>query len=439
MFKYIPLTPRDQEAMLKKIGVTSINDLLVDIPASIRLKKPYQIPMRLSESQVRSHLKSLQGQVLNVFRGYGAYEHERPSIIDAIASRQEFLTSYTPYQPEVAQGTLQYIFEFQSMMTMLTGMDVSNASMYDGATALAEATMMAVNQTSLRRIVVASPLFPHTLEVLQTYSQYREVELIILPHNQGVINRQALALALQTPTAAIIVSNPNAYGVIDAYHDVSALAHHQKALVIAYTDAFALARLASPREQGADIACGEAQSLGIPLSYGGPFLGYLTTTNELLRKMPGRICGLTKDNRGQRGFVLTLQTREQHIRREKANSNICSNQSLLALQATIYLATLGKQGFVEAFNNTVKATHYLAQELIASKLFTLTYPKPYAYEVTLTYVKNAYHLEAALIKKGYLSGQVLDPKTMVFYASEMKTKAMIDTFVKLIKEVHHDL
>jgi glycine dehydrogenase subunit 1 len=311
--------------------------------------------------------------------------------------------------------------------------------MYDGATALAEATMMAVNQTSLRRIVVASPLFPHTLEVLQTYSQYREVELIILPHNQGVINRQALALALQTPTAAIIVSNPNAYGVIDAYHDVSALAHHQKALVIAYTDAFALARLASPREQGADIACGEAQSLGIPLSYGGPFLGYLTTTNELLRKMPGRICGLTKDNRGQRGFVLTLQTREQHIRREKANSNICSNQSLLALQATIYLATLGKQGFVEAFNNTVKATHYLAQELIASKLFTLTYPKPYAYEVTLTYVKNAYHLEAALIKKGYLSGQVLDPKTMVFYASEMKTKAMIDTFVKLIKEVHHDL
>jgi glycine dehydrogenase subunit 1 len=439
MFKYIPLTPSNEEAMLKKIGVSSINDLLIDIPSSIRLTKPYHLPPRLSESQIRAHLKSLQGRVLQVFRGFGAYEHERPSIIDAIASRQEFLTSYTPYQPEVAQGTLQYIFEFQSMMTMLTGMDVSNASMYDGSTALAEASMMAVNHTSIRRIVVASPLFPHVLEVLQTYSKYRDVEIVVIPHDQGIIHRQALKDALAKPTAAIIVSNPNAYGVIDAYHDVSALAHQHKALVIAYTDAFALARVASPREQGADIACGEAQSLGIPLSYGGPFLGYLTTTNELLRRMPGRICGLTKDNRGQRGFVLTLQTREQHIRREKANSNICSNQSLLALQATIYLATLGKQGFVEAFNNSVKATHYLADQLIQSKLFTLTFPKPYAYEVTLTYSKNAHRLEEALIKKGYLSGQVIDDHTMVFYASEMKTKVLLDTFIHVIKEVHHDL
>jgi glycine dehydrogenase subunit 1 len=277
------------------------------------------------------------------------------------------------------------------------------------------------------------------LEVLQTYSKYRDVEIVIIPHHQGVINREALKDALAKPTAAIIVSNPNAYGVIDAYHDVSALAHQHKALVIAYTDAFALARVVSPREQGADIACGEAQSLGIPLSYGGPFLGYLTTTNELLRRMPGRICGLTKDNRGQRGFVLTLQTREQHIRREKANSNICSNQSLLALQATIYLATLGKQGFVEAFKNSVKATHYLAEQLIKTKLFSLTYAKPYAYEVTLSYTKNAYQLEEALIKKGYLSGQVLDKNTMVFYASEMKTKALLDAFINVVQEVHHDL
>lgn len=439
MFKYLPLTPADQKAMLETIKVASVDDLLVDIPETIRLRKPYKLLPRLSESQLRATLKGAGGTALKIFRGYGAYEHERPAIIDALASRQEFLTSYTPYQPEVAQGTLQYIFEFQSMITQLTGMDVSNASMYDGTTALAEATMMAVAHTTVRRIIVASPLHSHVLKVLQTYCHHRQVELIVLNPKLGCIDRSALQQSLKQPAAAVIVSYPNAFGLIDLFDDVAALAHAQKALLISYVDPFALAALKSPRELGADIACGEAQSLGIPLSFGGPYLGFLNATMDLVRRMPGRICGMTKDNRGQRGFVLTLQTREQHIRREKANSNICSNQSLMALQATIYLSTLGKKGLKEAFSNAASASHYLANELVKTGHFKYAFHTSFAYEATLTFSKNAYALDQALVQKGYLGGQPIDDHTLVFYASEMKTKTDIDAFVSAVKEATHGI
>ena len=439
MFKYLPLTLSDQQEMLSVIRAKRIDDLLGDIPQSIRLTKPYNILPRLSESQLRKHLKSNQAQVLQSFRGFGVYEHERPSIIDAISSRQEFLTSYTPYQPEVAQGTLQYIFEWQSMITQLTGMDVSNASMYDGPTALSEAMMMAVAVTGIKRVLIASPLLPHVEAVLTTYAKHREVTLDIVPSKDGLINQEALNQAMMSPFAGVIFSYPNRFGLIEYFDQLSPLIKSKNALIISYNDPFALSRLKTPKELGADIVCGEAQSLGLNPSFGGPYLGYLATLNEWIRKMPGRICGYTKDNRGQRGFVLTLQTREQHIRREKANSNICSNQSLLALQATIYMSALGKQGLVQAFDRACSVTRYLVEQLTATGLFTKTYQGPYAYEVTLTSKLNTFALEKALVKKGYLFGYPLNDKQVVFYGSETKTKEEVDAFVLAIKEVQHDL
>ena len=439
MFKYLPLTEANLDAMLALLRIQSIEDLLKDIPQSIRLTKPYALLPQLSESQLRTYLKAHQGKVLQSFRGFGAYEHERPSVIDAISSRQEFLTSYTPYQPEVAQGTLQYIFEWQSMMTTLTGMDVSNASMYDGPTALSEAMMVAVAATEVKRILVASPLLPQVEQVLLTYARHRGVTLELLPSLEGKIDVECLKRAMQQPFAGVIFSYPNRFGLIEYFDTLVPLIKAQKGLIISYNDPFALARLKTPRELGADIACGEAQSLGLNPNFGGPYLGYLTTTNDYLRKMPGRICGYTKDNRGQRGFVLTLQTREQHIRREKANSNICSNQSLLALQATIYLSALGKQGLKQAFDRAVQATHYLVSELIKTGWFTLTYSGPYAYEATLTFKKSARTLETALVERGFLLGYVLNDHDIVFYAGETKTKDDIDQFIAAIKAVQHDL
>ena len=437
MFKYLPLTEQNRHDMLKVINAKSVDDLLLDVPSSLRLQKPYQLLSRLSEHQLRKYLKSHQGQILDSFRGFGAYEHERPAIVDTLSSRQEFLTSYTPYQPEVAQGTLQYIFEWQSMICELTGMDVSNASVYDGPTALAEAMMMAVAITSIRRVIVASRLLPNVEKVLKTYAHYRNIQLQILDAKQGLVSETLLQSAMEDPFAAVIFSYPNRFGLIEYFDRYNETIHQKKALIISYNDPFALSRLKTPASLGADIVCGEAQSLGLPLSFGGPYLGYLTTKNEYVRKMPGRICGYTKDSKGKRGFVLTLQAREQHIRREKANSNICSNQSLLALQATIYCASMGKQGLVQAFDQATNATHYLAESLIKTGLFTLAFQAPYAYEVTLRCSTNPYKLEESLIHKGYLFGQILDEQHVIFYASESKTKADIDAFVSAILEVHY--
>jgi glycine dehydrogenase subunit 1 len=439
MFKYFPLTEQNKKEMLRVINVKSVDDLLLDIPTSLRLTKPYNILPRLSEHQLRKHLKSQQGKVLESYRGFGAYEHERPAIVDTLSSRQEFLTSYTPYQPEVAQGTLQYIFEWQSMMTQLTGMDVSNASMYDGPSALTEAIIMAVNITNIRRIIVASPLLPHVENVLKTYAHFRHVQLDVLTHKNGKVDESILENAIKTPFAAVVFAYPNRFGVIEYYKEWSERIHNLKSLVISYNDPFALARLKTPASLGADIVCGEAQSLGIPLSFGGPYLGYLTTKLEYVRKMPGRICGYTKDANGERGFVLTLQAREQHIRRDKANSNICSNQSLLALQATIYCSSLGKQGLVDAFDQATQATHYLANQLIQTGLFSQAFDAPFAFEVTLKSSINLEQLENRLLEKGYLLGQRIDAYHVVFYASESKSKSDIDTFVSTIKELAYGL
>jgi glycine dehydrogenase subunit 1 len=261
----------------------------------------------------------------------------------------------------------------------------------------------------------------------------------MIPSKDGLVDQQALQQAMNSPFAGVIFSYPNRFGLIEYFDRVAPIIKSKKALVISYNDPFALSRLKTPRELGADIVCGEAQSLGLNPSFGGPYLGYLATLNEWVRKMPGRICGYTKDSRGQRGFVLTLQTREQHIRREKANSNICSNQSLLALQATVYMSAMGKQGLVEAFDRACAVTRYLVEQLTATGLFTKTYQAPYAYEVTLTSKVNTFSLEKALVKKGYLSGYPLNDKQLVMYGSETKTKEDVDALIGAIKEVQHDL
>lgn len=436
MFKYLPHTPADIDQMLADLKVTSFEQLVPQINPSLRLKKPYQLLPRLSESQLRQTMQSHGGQVLKSFRGFGAYEHERPSVIDALASRQEFLTSYTPYQPEVAQGTLQYIFEYQSMMTDLTGMDVSNASMYDGSTALAEAMIMCVQQTGHRKILVDPYLLPQVEKVLTTYAHFRQVELIPLPGKDGIIDRKRLVELSEQNYAALIISYPNRFGIIDLFSDLSEFIHHKGGLLITYADPLYLSIFKNPRQMGADIVCGEAQSLGLPLSYGGPYLGYLTTTSTFLRRMPGRICGLSNDVDQKRAFVLTLQAREQHIRREKANSNICSNQSLLALQVTIFLASLGPNGLKAMALNSLKAAHYLKNALLESGLFKEKYPgKVTTGEFALSFKHSAKKLNEALLKKGYLGGQPLTDKEIVFYASDMKTKAEIDEFVNIIQEV----
>jgi glycine dehydrogenase subunit 1 len=440
MHRYLPHTSEEISAMLASLRLRSIEDLFTHLPQQVRFHDAYTSDAPLSDGQIRDLMARSGGQVLVPFRGFGSYDHERPAIIDAIASRQEFLTSYTPYQPEVAQGTLQYIFEFQSIVCELTGLDVSNASMYDGATSAAEAMMMAVNVTGISRILVASDLLPHVIETIKTYAHFRGVAIDLISFtSDGQLDFNQLTELSKTPFAAFLVAYPNRYGIIADYQDIQQLVRQSGALLIAYADLLALSVFKQPASFGADICCGEAQSLGIPLSFGGPYVGYLATINKYVRKMPGRICGITLDNRGQRSYVLTLQAREQHIRREKANSNICSNQSLMALQATIYAVTLGKTGLRQVAISTISATRYLHDQLIKTQLFTQPFKQHFAFETTLDYVGPIIELNQRLIQRGYLGGMPLGEHRAVFYASEKMSKQTIDAFVNAIKECHDEI
>jgi glycine dehydrogenase subunit 1 len=346
-FKYFPHTDDDLKAMLEKVGVKSLDELFAEIPESIRFRKEYDLPKSASEMEVRQAFQLLgsKNSQLICFAGMGVYDHYTPSAIPSLLSRSEFLTSYTPYQAEISQGTLHYIFEYQSMMAELTGMDISNASMYDGTTATAEAMMMAVAAGKKQnKVLVTGAMNPKTFEVLQTYALHQGIELEVLPIRNGVTALDDVKEQLaKGGVAGVIVQQPNVYGIVEDYTGFAEACHEQKSLFIMDSVAADLAVLKTPGEWGADIAVGDGQSLGIPMSYGGPYVGYMCCTEKLIRKMPGRIVGKTVDNRGQRAFVLTLQAREQHIRRQKATSNICSNQSLMALHATIYMALMGRE------------------------------------------------------------------------------------------------
>ena len=438
-YKFFPHTEEDIKLMLDKIGVPSLEALFAEVPEEIRFRRDYDLPSAKSEIEIRNLFGNLgkQNKQLTVFAGGGVYDHYTPSIVPYLVSRSEFLTSYTPYQAEISQGTLHYIFEFQSMMAELTGLPIANASMYDGSTATAEAAIMAVaSGKKANKVLVSETVDDKVLAVIRTYTHFQGVQIEVVPAEDGVTSRTAMQEKLQQGgVAGMIVQQPNKYGIIENYDGFADDCHQQKALFVMNSVAADLALLKSPGELGADIAVGDGQSLGIPMQFGGPSVGYLCCTEKLMRKMPGRIVGQTKDNRGQRAFVLTLQAREQHIRREKATSNICSNQSLMALWVTIYLSVMGKEGLKEAAQMSVDGAHYLYEKLIQSGKFKPAFNQPFFNEFCVKYVGgNLDQLQQRLLDNGILGGIKMTDDMLMLAVTEKRTKEEVDLLVSLVTQ-----
>lgn len=437
-FKYFPQTEGDVRDMLQKIGADSLGNLFSMIPEQIRFKGEYDLPSSKSEIEVREEFDSLgrMNTPLLCFAGAGVYDHYTPSIVPALLRRSEFLTSYTPYQAEISQGTLHYIFEYQSMMSELTGMDISNASMYDGTTATAEAVLMAFHAgKKARKVLVSNTVDPKTLAVVNTYAHFQGVEIEIIAEKDGVTSIDDMKARLaQGGVAGVVVQQPNYYGVVEDYSGFSDAVHESKALFIINSIAADLALLKTPGEYGADIAVGDVQSLGLPMSFGGPYAGYMCCTSKLMRKMPGRIVGMTMDNRGQRAFVLTLQAREQHIRRQKATSNICSNESLMALFATIYMSVMGKEGLKEAAQLSYDGAHYLLEKLLDTGRFRLSFDKPFFNEFCVTFDGDIDALQKMLLDNGIMGGVKVGDDKIMFAVTEKRTKKEVDNLVALIVE-----
>ena len=407
-YKFFPHTEEDLKEMLAKAGVSSLDGLYAEVPESIRFKGEYDLPEAKSELEIRQFFGKLgkKNKQLVCFAGAGTYDHYTPSVIPSIVERSEFLTSYTPYQAEISQGTLHYIFEYQSMMAEMTGMDISNASMYDGSTATAEAALMCVAAgKKANKVLVAETLDPKTIEVINTYAHFHGIDIEMVKATDGVTDRDDFMTKIaQGGVAGMIVQQPNYYGNVEDYEGFADAAHANKALLVMNSIISDLALLKTPGEWGADIAVGDGQSLGIPMTFGGPSLGYMCCTEKLLRKLPGRIVGMTKDNRGQRAFVLTLQAREQHIRRQKATSNICSNESLMALFVTIYMSLMGKEGVKEAARLSYAGAHYMADKLLATGKFTMAFDKPFFNEFCVRYNGNVDALQKKFIDNGFFGG-----------------------------------
>ena len=438
-YKFFPHTEEDIKLMLDKIGVPSLDALFAEVPEEIRFRRDYDLPSAKSEIEIRDLFGNLgkQNKQLTVFAGGGVYDHYTPSIVPYLVSRSEFLTSYTPYQAEISQGTLHYIFEFQSMMAELTGLPIANASMYDGSTATAEAAIMAVaSGKKANRVLVSETVDDKILAVIRTYTHFQGVQIEVVPAEDGATSRTAMQEKLQQGgVAGMIVQQPNKYGIIENYDGFADDCHQQKALFVMNSVAADLALLKSPGELGADIAVGDGQSLGIPMQFGGPSVGYLCCTEKLMRKMPGRIVGQTKDNCGQRAFVLTLQAREQHIRREKATSNICSNQSLMALWVTIYLSVMGKEGLKEAAQMSVDGAHYLYEKLIQSGKFKPAFNQPFFNEFCVKYVGGDLdQLQQRLLDNGILGGIKMADDMLMLAVTEKRTKEEVDLLVSLVTQ-----
>ena len=435
-YKFFPHTEEDLKEMLAKAGVSSLEELYAEVPESIRFKGDYDLPEAMSELEIRQFFNELakENKQLVCFAGAGTYDHYTPSVIPSIVERSEFLTSYTPYQAEISQGTLHYIFEYQSMMTEMTGMDISNASMYDGSTATAEAMMMCMAAgKKVSKVLVSETVDPKTIEVINTYAHFHGVEIELVKATDGVTDRDDyMAKIAQGGVAGMIVQQPNYYGVVEDYDGFAEAAHANKALLVMNSIISDLAVLKTPGEWGADIAVGDGQSLGIPMTFGGPSLGYMCCTEKLIRKLPGRIVGMTKDNRGQRAFVLTLQAREQHIRRQKATSNICSNQSLMALFVTIYLSLMGKEGLKEAARLSYAGAHYMADRLVAMGHFQMAFEKPFFNEFCVRYDGDVDALQQKFIDNGFFGGVKVANDTIMFAVTEKRTKQEIDKLVSLI-------
>jgi glycine dehydrogenase subunit 1 len=441
MASYVSNTQEQQKVMLSDIGKNSIQELFTGLPEKARLKKKLDLPPALSEMELSAYMKELAGRNSNLdeytcFLGAGAYDHYVPSLVGNITSRQEFYTAYTPYQPEISQGTLQAIFEFQTMICELSGMDVSNASMYDGATALAEAVSMACQHTKRDEILIANTVHPEYRDVLKTYARFKGVKIIEIGCNNGRIDENDLESHLNSQTAAIVVQSPNFFGVIEKLKEMADLAHKNNSLLIVSADPISLAILKSPGELNADIVTGEGQPLGSSMNFGGPYLGFMATSKQLMRKMPGRIVGETTDSEGKRAFVLTLQTREQHIRREKATSNICSNQALNALAATVYMTVLGKRGLKEVAELCLQKAHYLNAQLIRSGKFKPVFSTPFFKEFVVECTCQTEDLNNKLLSDKIIGGYSIKrnypelEKGWLLAVTEKRTRQEIDRFVE---------
>ena len=437
-FKFFPQTKEEIEQMLKQAGMNSLDDLYADVPEQIRFRGEYDLPEPMSETEIRSLFEKLgeKNRRLTVFAGAGCYDHYTPAVVPNIISRSEFLTSYTPYQAEISQGTLHYIFEYQSMMAELTGMDVSNASMYDGSTATAEAAIMALASTKKTdTVLVSASVDPKVLNVVKTYAHFHGFNVELIAENDGATDKEQMDARLEKGgVAGVIVQQPNYHGIVEDFSGFADSCHAHKSLFIVNSVAADLALLKTPGEWGADVAVGDGQSLGIPMSFGGPSVGYMCCTEKLMRKMPGRIVGKTVDNRGQRVFVLTLQAREQHIRRQKATSNICSNESLMALFVTIYMSVMGKEGVKEAAQMSYDGAHYLHDALIATGLFSDKYERPFFNEFCVKYNGDVDRLQQRFIENDILGGVKVDADTLMFAVTEKRTKEEIDKLVNIAKE-----
>ncbi len=438
-FSYFPHTTDDVRAMLGKIGVGSLEELYSDVPADFVYKGEYDLPDAMSEQQVRDFFASLDAKDarLKVFVGAGAYDHYTPSVIPYLTQRSEFITAYTPYQAEISQGTLRYIFEYQSTICALTGMDISNASMYDGPTAAAEAVRMAIACTKKKtRVLLSKGLLPNVVKVIETYARFAGTQLGFIDLENGKISLSSLRKELeQGDVAGIIVPNINKYGIVEDYTGFAETVHAAGGIVVEYCDPSALAVVKTPGEWDFDVAVGDGQPLGIPLCYGGPYVGFMACRKDYVRKMPGRIVGQTVDADGKRCFVLTLQAREQHIRREKATSNICSNESLMALFVTVYASLMGPEGLKKVNELSYAGAHYLYDQLLATGKFQKVFDAPFLKEFVLKPLVPVDKLQQKLLDGGFFAALGTEEGYVSFCVTEKRTKAEIDALVALVKEV----
>ena len=436
MGSYIPSTQKQRQEMLKAIGLESFRQLYGDVPKEMYLDRPLDIPSGMSELEVSREVSKMAGEnkvFPTVLRGAGSYDHYIPSIVRYIPTKEEFLTAYTPYQAELSQGILQSIFEYQTMICALTGMDVSNASVYDGATAAAEAAAMCRDRK--RRVtLVSATTHPDTINTVRTYCYGTNDELRIVPTKDGRTDKEALKQMLASgDVSGLYVQQPNFYGLFEDVEELGRMAHEAGSLFIMGCNPIALAIMKTPAECGADIAVGEGQPLGMPIGFGGPYLGFMATTTKYMRKLPGRIVGQTLDSKGERCYVLSLQAREQHIRREKASSNICSNEALCALTAGLYMATMGPDGMADAARQSMSKAHYLAKALCSIKGVSMRFDGEFFHEFLLDMPKGDEVLKA-LEDKGILGGLPYDGG-ILWCATEKVSKEELDRTVSIVKEV----
>ncbi|MBR4841494.1 MAG: aminomethyl-transferring glycine dehydrogenase subunit GcvPA [Bacteroidaceae bacterium] len=436
-FQYFPHTDEDIKVMLDRIGVKSLDDLYADVPQDCLYKGEYDLPESMTEQQVRDYFEGLAAKnpKLKVFAGAGAYDHYTPAVIPYITQRSEFITAYTPYQCEISQGTLRYIFEYQSMICTLTGLDVSNASMYDGPTAAAEAMRMMVSQAKKKNtVLVSNTLLPQVRGVIVTYAKYAGITIKEIAAENGQTSKAALAsLIAQGDVAGAIVPSVNRFGIIENLEGMAGALHADKALLTVYCDPSALAVVKTPAEWGADIAVGDGQPLGIPLCYGGPYVGFMACHKDYMRKLPGRIVGETNDKEGRRAFVLTLQAREQHIRREKATSNICSNESLMALWVTVYLSLMGPEGMKQVNDLCYQRAHYLYRKLLETGQFEEVFAGvPFLKEFVLKSKVPAAELQKKLADAGFFGALETEEGYVSFCVTEKRSYEDIDELVKAL-------